>query len=77
MIDKDLIKRINFLANKKKCDGLTEEEQVEQNKLREEYIKLFREGFKEQLINTKIVDKNGIDVTPKKLRKAKQERDKS
>lgn len=49
MIDQKLIDRINFLANKKKNSGLTDEELKEQQKLRSEYLKQFREGFRQQL----------------------------
>lgn len=55
MIDSKLIERINFLANKKKTVGLTEEEQKEQEKLRKEYLKLFREGFRQRLESIKVV----------------------
>ena len=37
------------------CIGLTEEEKVEQANLRKEYLKLFREGFKQQLDSIEIV----------------------
>ena len=49
MIDPKLIERINLLANKKKTVGLTEEEQKEQDELRKEYLKLFKEGFRQRL----------------------------
>ena len=55
MIDQKLIQRINFLAKKSKEVGLTEEEKVEQANLRKEYLKLFREGFKQQLESIEIV----------------------
>ena len=55
MIDQKLIQRINFLAKKSKEVGLTEEEKVEQANLRKEYLKLFREGFKQQLDSIEIV----------------------
>ena len=55
MIDPKLIERINFLANKKKTEGLTEEEIVEQDKLRKEYLRLFKEGFRQQLDSIKVV----------------------
>lgn len=74
-MDKELIDRINVLANKKKTEGLSEEELAEQKQLRERYIKEFREGAKEQLLSLKIVDKEGTDVTPEKLKKAKAERE--
>ena len=54
---KEKIDRINFLANKSKKEGLTEEEKQEQKKLREEYLKNFRENFRKQLECIKIVDK--------------------
>ena len=43
---KDLIKRINELANKSKTVGLTEEEKEEQQKLRQEYLAIFRGNMK-------------------------------
>ena len=54
MIDQELIDRINFLANKKKTVGLTEDEQKEQEELRKEYLRLFREGFRQRLESIKI-----------------------
>lgn len=71
---KDLIKRINELANKSKTTGLTEEEKEEQEELRKEYIQIFRGNMKETLMNVKVVDEEGTDVTPKKLKK-EQERE--
>lgn len=66
---KELIKRINELANKSKSVGLSEEEKEEQNKLRQQYIQNFRGNFKETLMNVKVVDQMGNDVTPEKLLK--------
>ena len=59
------IDRINELAKKKK--GL-EEEAKEQSKLRKQYLDSFRKGFKQQLENTKVIDPEGNDVTPEKLK---------
>lgn len=56
MLSKEKIKRINYLANKSKKEGLTKEEKEEQRKLREEYIKAFRESFKRQLESIEFVD---------------------
>ena len=70
-----LIKRINELANKSKSEGLTENEKEEQANLRQEYIKIFRGNMKNTLLNTKVVDKEGTDVTPKRL-KDEQRKDK-
>ncbi len=68
----ELIERINFLANKKKTVGLTEEETIEQQQLRQEYLRIFREGFKRHLTSIKVVDQNGNDVTPQKLKDEKK-----
>jgi uncharacterized protein YnzC (UPF0291/DUF896 family) len=64
----DILKRINELANKKKNDGLTEIEVEEMNRLRKEYLDIFRGSMQELLLNTTVVDPEGADVTPKKLR---------
>ena len=66
-----LIKEINYLANKKKTEGLTPEESARQQVLRQEYLRIFREGFKQQLTSVKVIDEKGNDITPKKLKKAK------
>lgn len=65
---KELIKRINELANKSKTVGLTELEKEEQQKLRQEYIAVFRGNMKETLMTVKVVDEEGKDVTPEKLK---------
>ena len=52
-----LIKEINYLANKKKTEGLTPEESARQQILRQEYLRIFREGFKQQLTSVKVVRK--------------------
>ena len=46
---KELIDRINELAHKKKAEGLTEEEKIEQAELRAEYLAEFRKNFRRQL----------------------------
>lgn len=55
MLSKEKLDRINYLANKSKSEGLNEEEKKEQKELREEYIKVFKEGFRKQLDSIKIV----------------------
>ena len=71
---KDLIKRINELANKSKTSELTEEEKKEQKELREEYLKIFRGNMKETLLNTKVIDIEGNDVTPEKVKREQENR---
>lgn len=69
-----LIAEINFLANKKKTEGLTEKEAARQQILRQEYLRIFREGFKQQLSSVKVVDEKGNDITPEKLKIEKNKR---
>ena len=71
-MDEALLKRINELANKKKTVGLTEEETIEQDTLRQEYLKIFRLGFKQQLSTLKVIDPEGNDVTPEKIKSLKK-----
>ncbi|MDQ0350714.1 uncharacterized protein YnzC (UPF0291/DUF896 family) [Alkalibacillus filiformis] len=75
MLSQDKIDRINELANKKKTKGLTKKEEQEQKQLREEYLSSFRNSFKNQLQSMKVVDPEGQDVTPDKL-KEEQEKNK-
>ena len=69
--------RINELAKIAKERELTPEEIEERDRLRKAYLKEFRKGFREQLLNTKVVDEEGNDITPEKLKKAKEERAKN
>ena len=52
-ITKEMINEINELARKSKTVGLTDEEKVRQQELRQAYLKEFRSGFKQQLQNIK------------------------
>ena len=55
-----LVERINELAAKNKTVGLTPEETAERSRLREEYLKEFRAGFKHNILdNLYIVDEEG------------------
>lgn len=64
----ELIARINFLARKKKTEGLRDEEKAEQQVLYQEYLQIFRAGFKQQLTSVKVVDAEGNDITPEKIK---------
>ena len=55
----ELIKKINALAKKSKEVGLTDEEKEEQAKLRQEYLKLFRQGMENTMSTVYIMDKDG------------------
>lgn len=74
MISDEKIARINELAKKKKAEGLTDAEQKEQKLLREEYLSTFRSGMRHHIEGMKIVDPNGKDVTPEKLKKIQQQK---
>ncbi|MBE7014686.1 MAG: DUF896 domain-containing protein [Ruminococcaceae bacterium] len=68
MMTEELIKRINFLSIKSKEEGLSEEEKKEQENLRKEYIRQFKQGMLNTLDNVYIVDKDG---NKKKIEKKK------
>ncbi|GAA0496229.1 DUF896 domain-containing protein [Virgibacillus sp. MSP4-1] len=76
MLSQDKIDRINYLANKSKNEGLTEEEKKEQNDLRQAYLKNLRKSFKSQLTSMKVVDPEGNDVTPQKVKDEKERKKK-
>ncbi|ELK44304.1 DUF896 domain-containing protein [Halobacillus sp. ACCC02827] len=68
MLSQEKIKRINELANKSKQVDLTDSEKAEQKTLRQEYLKNARKSFKNQLKGVTVVDPEGNDVTPAKLK---------
>ncbi|MBC2582548.1 DUF896 domain-containing protein [Clostridium sp. DJ247] len=55
---KKLIERINFLYSKSQNEGLNDEEKLEQKKLRQQYIEIFKNNFRAQL--------EGIERVPSK-----------
>ena len=68
MLSEEKLARLNALAKKKKSEGLTEAEGKEQTLLRKEYLQSFRNSFKKTIENTKIIDPEGTDVTPEKIK---------
>lgn len=60
------IKRINELYHKSKAEGLTDEEKVEQKKLREDYVAAIKGNIRSQLENIRVVDENGNEVELKR-----------
>ena len=67
-----ILATINYLANKP--EALNEEEKRMQQELRQAYLSLIRQAFKNQIETIKIVDANGKDVTPKKLQAIQKEK---
>ena len=63
------IDRINELARKAKSEGLTEEELVERDKLRREYIDSFKASLVGQLENTYILRPDGTKEKIEQKRK--------
>ena len=56
-MEKEKIFRINYLAAKKKAEGLSKSEQEEQKTLYKEYLNAVRRNFKATLDSIEIVDK--------------------
>ncbi|MBI0032556.1 DUF896 domain-containing protein [Lactobacillus sp. M0396] len=73
-LEKKLINRINELYHKKESVGLTEGEEIERKKLHQEFIKNFRAGFKQDVENLVIIDKNGKEITSEKAKKAQRKK---
>ena len=73
-MDKDLIKRINELAKKKKTLGLNAEEQAEQKQLYAVYLAEIREQFDNTLDNVSIKQEDGSVVPFKPPPKRKQKK---
>lgn len=74
MLENDKIERLNQLAKVKKSGAITDEELAELEGLRSEYLKNFRASFKQQVEHTKVIDPEGSDVTPEKLKKIQRQK---
>lgn len=74
MLTAEKLNRLNELAKKKKLGTLTDEELKEQQALREEYLVTFRESMKNTIENVRVIDPNGEDVTPEKLKQIQAKR---
>ncbi len=59
IITKELVDRINALARKQRCDGLTPEEKEEQHQLRQQYLKGIRGQVIDALDKIKFVEDEG------------------
>lgn len=72
MLSKDKINRINELSKKAKSTGLTVEEAKERTKLRQEYLTSFRSSMRKTIENVQVIDPEGKDVTPEKVKQAQK-----
>lgn len=70
-----ILSRINELAKKEKEEGLTNAERVEQQSLREDYLREIRGQVLGTFSRLTVVDPLGNDVTPEKVRKVKAEQE--
>jgi uncharacterized protein YnzC (UPF0291/DUF896 family) len=73
MLSKEKIARINELSKKSKSTGLTTAEAKEQTKLRSEYLQNFRKSMSNTIENITILDPEGNDVTPEKVKQIKED----
>ncbi len=71
-MDDKKIARINALYHKSKAEGLSEEEKVEQQILRQEYIDSIKKNIRVQLDNTSIKNPDGT-ITPLKMVRERNE----
>lgn len=67
--------RINELAKKQREEGLTNQEQIEQKNLRENYLREIRGQVLHTFSDLTVLDPLGNDVTPEKLRNAQKNND--
>ncbi|MDQ0427650.1 uncharacterized protein YnzC (UPF0291/DUF896 family) [Planomicrobium stackebrandtii] len=72
MLSPDKLNRINQLSRKSKTAGLSKEEAKEQSLLRQEYLQTFRKTMRGTIENVKVIDPNGNDVTPDKVKNIRE-----
>ena len=70
-MDEKKIARINELYRKSKAEGLTNDELLEQKRLREEYIAAFRNNLRGTLESIKIQNPDGSMIDVKKRHEEK------
>ncbi len=68
-MDDKKIARINELYHKMKAEGLTEAEQAEQKKLRQEYINSVKNNLRSQLDHVTVLNPDGSVMNAGKNRK--------
>jgi len=74
MLTREKIERLNDLAKKKRLGVLSAQEAQEQQALRKEYLENFRGSMRETIENTTVIDPNGTDVTPEKIKQLRADK---
>lgn len=74
MLSKEKLDRISELSQKSKKEALSSKEVQEQKELREEYLSVFRKSMRHHIEGMKVVDEEGTDVTPEKLKTIQKEK---
>jgi len=74
MLSPEKLQRINELSKKSKTTGLTMEEAKEQTNLRKEYLETFRSTMRDTIEHVKVIDPEGNDVTPDKVKATKSKK---
>lgn len=72
MLSPEKLARINQLSHKSKTEGLSKEEAKEQSVLRQEYLQTFRKTMRGTIENVKVIDPEGNDVTPEKVKNIRE-----
>ncbi|CAD2076472.1 MAG TPA: DUF896 domain-containing protein [Jeotgalicoccus sp.] len=72
MLEKEQLDRLNELAKKKRDQKINKDELEELTKLRKEFLTNFRNSFKKQIEQTKVIDPEGNDVTPEKIKEIQE-----
>lgn len=75
-MNEEKIARINELYHKSKAEGLSEEEKVEQQALRQEYLAAIRNNMRSTLDNVSIKNPDGT-ITPLKIVRERNENGKA
>ena len=68
MLNDEKLKRLNALDKKKKEATISDSEMTELAELRKEYLSNFRQSFRNHIENAKVIDPEGNDVTPEKVK---------
>lgn len=69
-----ILREVRYYAQKKRTVGLTEEEATLQQYYRDAYMKLLKQAMRGQIEGLKVVDPEGNDVTPDKLKAIQKEK---